>query len=99
MGYQYNICKGNVTTILASESLEVMTDIHLYVDGLVPIAYGRPIQFEKKVNGLTLITAIVLLVMTRVQLLVTCAEFWVSFLILPKGMRNNSLHIISQRKW
>jgi hypothetical protein len=43
VGDQYNICKGNVTTILPSESLEVMTDIHLYVDGLVPITYGRPI--------------------------------------------------------
>ncbi len=47
MGDQYNICKGNVTTILPSESLEVMTDIHLYIDGLVPMTYGTPIQFEK----------------------------------------------------
>ncbi len=47
MGDQYNIFKGDVTTILPSESLEVMTDIHLYVDGLVPITYGRPIGFEK----------------------------------------------------
>ncbi len=46
MGDQYNICKGNVTTVLPIESLEVMTDIHLYVDRLVPITYGRPIQFE-----------------------------------------------------
>jgi hypothetical protein len=43
VGDQYNICKGNVTTILPSESLEVMTCTHLYVDGLVPITYGRPI--------------------------------------------------------
>jgi hypothetical protein len=47
VGDQYNICKGNVTTILPSESLKVMTDVHLYVDGLVPITYGRPIQFEE----------------------------------------------------
>jgi hypothetical protein len=47
VGDQYNICKGNVTTILPSESLEVMTDIHLYIDGLVPITYGGPIQFEE----------------------------------------------------
>jgi hypothetical protein len=42
-----NICKGNVTTILPNESLQVMTDVHLYVDGLVPITDGRPIQFEE----------------------------------------------------
>jgi hypothetical protein len=59
---------------------------------------GDPFDL-KKVNGLTLITGTVLLVMMRVQLLVTCAEFWVSFLILPKGLRNNSLHLNSQRKW
>jgi hypothetical protein len=47
VGDQYNICKGNVTTILPSESLEVMTDVHLYVDDLVPITYGRPIRFEE----------------------------------------------------
>jgi hypothetical protein len=58
---------------------------------------GDPFDL-KKVNGLTLITAIVLLVMTKVQLLVRCTEFWVSFLILPKGLRNNSLHLISQKK-
>ena len=98
VGDQYNICKGNVTTILPSESLEVMTDIHLYIDGLVPMTYGHPFNL-KKVNGLTLITAIVLLVMTRVHLLVTCTEFLVSFQILPKGLRNNSLSLISQRKW
>ncbi len=46
MGDQYNICKGNMTIILPSE-FEVMTDIHLYVDGLVAITYGRPIQFEE----------------------------------------------------
>jgi hypothetical protein len=43
VGDQYNNCKGNVTTILPSESLEVMKDIHLYDDGLVPITYKRPI--------------------------------------------------------
>ncbi len=43
VGDQYNTCKGNVTTNLPSEYLEVMTDIHLFVDGLVPITYGQPI--------------------------------------------------------
>jgi hypothetical protein len=43
VGDLYNICKNNVTTILPSDSLEVMTNIHLYVDGMVPITYGRPI--------------------------------------------------------
>ena len=47
MGHPYNICKVNVTSILHYEYLEVMIDIHLFVDGLVPITYGRPIQFEK----------------------------------------------------
>jgi hypothetical protein len=47
VGDLYNICKGNVTSNLPSESLEVMADIHLFVDGLVPITYGRPIQIEK----------------------------------------------------
>ncbi len=47
MGNPYNICKGNVTSILHSESLEVMIHIHLFVDGLVPITYGRSIQVEK----------------------------------------------------
>jgi hypothetical protein len=37
VGDQYNICKGNVTTILPNESLQVMTDIYLYVDRLVTI--------------------------------------------------------------
>jgi hypothetical protein len=36
-----------VTTILPRESLEVITDIHLYVGGLVPITNGRPIQFKE----------------------------------------------------
>jgi hypothetical protein len=35
-----NICKGMVTTILPNDSLEVMTDVHFYVDGLIPITYG-----------------------------------------------------------
>jgi hypothetical protein len=47
VGDQYNICKGKVTTNLPSESSEYMMDIHLFVDGLVPITYGRPILIEK----------------------------------------------------
>jgi hypothetical protein len=50
----------------------------------------------KEANGSTLITAILLMGMTRV---LTYAEFWDSFLILRKGPRKNSLHVISQRQW
>ncbi len=50
----------------------------------------------KEANGLTLITAILLLRMTRV---LTYAEFWESFPILRKGPPKNSLHLISQRIW
>jgi hypothetical protein len=47
VGDQYKFGKGNVTTILPNESIQVMTDVHLFIDGLVPITYGRPIQFEE----------------------------------------------------
>jgi hypothetical protein len=50
----------------------------------------------KEANGLTLITAILLLGMTRLQ---TYAEYWDSFPTLRKGPRSNSLHLKSQRKW
>ncbi len=48
VGDHFNICKGMVTTILPNESLQVMimTDMHFYVDGLIPVTYGRPIQFD-----------------------------------------------------
>ncbi len=59
VGDQYNICKGNVTNILPNESLQVMTAIHFNVDGLVPITYGQPIQFEGG-KWFSLITAIIL---------------------------------------
>ncbi len=36
-----------MTTILPNESLQVMTDICLYIEGLVPITYGQPIRFEE----------------------------------------------------
>jgi hypothetical protein len=45
-GDHLNICKGMVTTILPNESLQVMADVHFYINGLIPITYGRPIQFE-----------------------------------------------------
>jgi hypothetical protein len=35
-----------VAIILSDESLQVMTDMLFYVDGLIPITYGRPILFE-----------------------------------------------------
>ncbi len=43
VGDHLNICKGMVTTILPNDSLEVMTKVHFYVDGLIPITYGQPI--------------------------------------------------------
>ncbi len=46
VGDHFNICKGTVTTILPNDSLQAMTDVYFYVDGLIPITYGRPIWFE-----------------------------------------------------
>jgi hypothetical protein len=43
VGDHFNICKGTVSTILPNDSLQEMTDIHFYIDGLIPITYGRPI--------------------------------------------------------
>ncbi len=43
VGDHYNICKGMVATILPNESLQVMTDVHFYIDGLIPITYWYPI--------------------------------------------------------
>ncbi len=42
----FNICKGTMSTILPNDSLQEMTDMHFYIDGLIPITYGQPIQFE-----------------------------------------------------
>ncbi len=39
-GYHFNICKGMVSTILPSDSLQEMTDVHFYIDRLIPITYG-----------------------------------------------------------
>ena len=36
-------CKGTVSTILPRDSLQEMTDVHVYVDGMIPITYGPPI--------------------------------------------------------
>jgi hypothetical protein len=49
----------------------------------------------KEVNGSTLITAIVLLGMTRVL----PYAFLDSFQILRKGQRKNALPLISKRNW
>ena len=46
VGDHFNICKGMVTTILPNDSLQVMTDVHFYVDGLIPITNGQLIWFE-----------------------------------------------------
>ncbi len=98
VGDQYNICKGNVTTILPNESLQVMTDVHLYIDGLVPIAYGLPIQFEEGEwffsNNCNCIVGD-----DKGATLGHIRKIWVSFLIVPNWLRKNSLHLISQRNW
>ncbi len=41
----FNICKGTVSTILRRDSLQEMTDVHVYVDEMFPITYGQPIRF------------------------------------------------------
>ena len=46
VGDHLNICKGMGTTILPNDSFQVMTYMHFYVDGLIPITYGWPIWFE-----------------------------------------------------
>ncbi len=33
----FNICQDIVTTIVLNDSLQVMTDMHFYIDGLIPI--------------------------------------------------------------
>ena len=45
VGDHFNICKGTVSTILPCDSLQEMTDVHVYVDGMIPITYGPPICF------------------------------------------------------
>ncbi len=45
VGDHFNICKGTVSTILTRDSLQEMTDVHVYVDGMIPIIYWQPIQF------------------------------------------------------
>ncbi len=44
VGDHFNICKGTVSIIFPCDSLQVMTDVHVYVDGMIPITYGQPIQ-------------------------------------------------------
>jgi hypothetical protein len=95
VGNLFNICQGVTTTILPNDSFQKMTDVHFYIDGLIPIFMDDPFNL-KKANGFTLITAIVLLGMTRV---LPFAEFWDSFWILRKGQRKISLHPINQRNW
>ncbi len=46
VGDHLNICKGTVSTILPNDSLQEMTGMHFYIDGLIPITYGQPIRFE-----------------------------------------------------
>jgi hypothetical protein len=40
VGDHLNICKGTVSTILPHDSSQEMTDVHVYVDGMIPITYG-----------------------------------------------------------
>jgi len=42
-----DICRGEVTEIMPSEGLNVITDTHLIIDGLHPVTYGRPIRVNK----------------------------------------------------
>ena len=43
-----DICRGEVTEILPSEGLNIITDTHLIIDGLHPITYGRPIRLNRE---------------------------------------------------
>ncbi len=43
VGDHFNICKGTVSTSLPRDSLQEMTDVHVYLDGMIPITYGQPI--------------------------------------------------------
>ncbi len=47
VGDHFNICKGTVSTILRRDSLQEMTDVHVYVDGMIPTTYGWPIRFVR----------------------------------------------------
>jgi hypothetical protein len=42
-----DICRGDVTKIMPSEGLNIITDTHLIIDGLHPVTYGRPIRVNK----------------------------------------------------
>ena len=42
-----DICRGEVTKIMPSEGLNIITDTHLIIDGLHPVTYGRPIRVNK----------------------------------------------------
>jgi hypothetical protein len=44
VGDHFNICKGTVSTIFPRDSLQIMTDVHVYIDGMIPITYGQPIR-------------------------------------------------------
>ncbi len=39
VGDHFHICKGTVSTIFPCDSLQVMTDLHVYVDEMIPITY------------------------------------------------------------
>jgi hypothetical protein len=98
LGDPYNICKGNVTSILPSEYLEVMMDIHYFVDRLVPIASGRPIRFEKgewfdSNNCNCIVGDDTSATIGHVRRILG------RFFIFPKGLRNNSMHLISLKQW
>ncbi len=47
VGDHFNICKGTVSTIFPRDSLQVMPDVHVYVDGMIPITYGQPIRLVR----------------------------------------------------
>jgi len=43
-----DLCRGEVTEIFPSEGLSIITDIHLLINGLYPITYGRPIRLNRE---------------------------------------------------
>ena len=36
-----------MSTIFPRDSLQVMPDVHVYVDGMIPITYGQPIRLVR----------------------------------------------------
>ncbi len=95
VGDHFNICKGTVSAILPNDCLQEKTDRHFYIDGLIPITDGRPIQFE---GGEWFNSHNCNFIVGDDKGANLCRILG-QFLILRKGPQKNSLHLISQRKW